>query len=314
MDTGVVRTSCYTGPPVTSFLDRNLVARAPSGAEIPNGARTTILMAVNQRTGMSPTHVWETFIRKEALGTWQEIDEDIRARMGNEAADAFGLAMKQHRERDRNRMHGMPGVNYDAEPALQALPAPFFLTAMEYAFHAYGGVVQPDLLNEVNNALNKVGASYRFDWSGNADWHGDKGIHDAVVKPALAALADPRLAGCASEYHAALNHMRAGTAKDLEDAIEESAKAVESAMKVLLDARKVKRTGKEAAHALFQLLVDKGICPPEADNAVLGAARFRNNLGGHGTGAQPRVLPDGVPDMAVNSAATAIKYLADLLP
>ncbi len=85
-------------------------------------------------------------------------------------------------------------------------------------------------------------------------------------------------------------------------------------MKVLLDARGVSRTGKETAFPLFGLLVSHNICPSEADNAVLGAARIRNNLGGHGTGATPRVVPDGVPELAVNAAATAIRYLADLLP
>jgi hypothetical protein len=88
-------------------------------------------------------------------------------------------------------------------------------------------------------------------------------------------LADPRLAGCAPEYHAALNHMRGGTAKDQEVVIDESGKAVESALNVLLGERGVTLTGKETAFPLFKLLVDNGICPQEADNAVLGVARIR---------------------------------------
>jgi hypothetical protein len=85
-------------------------------------------------------------------------------------------------------------------------------------------------------------------------------------------------------------------------------------MKVLLDAHKITRTGNETAFPLFELLVTNSVCPREADSAVLGAARVRNNLGAHGTGAHPRVIPPGVPELAVNAAATAIRYLADLLP
>jgi hypothetical protein len=84
-------------------------------------------------------------------------------------------------------------------------------------------------------------------------------------------------------------------------------------MKVLLDGRGVKRTGRENPFPLFNLLIDNGIVPKEAEFAILGAARVRNNLGGHGAGATPRVLPPGVRELAVNCTATAISYLASLL-
>jgi hypothetical protein len=297
---------------MSTFTDRNLVPRAPSGAAVPTGARRSIFSWF-QGQGISTTIIWETFLREEALGTWQELEEDLRARFGDQEADAFTTAMKAHFRRDGQRIVHSAMVNPLAEPALLALPAPWFLNGVEYAlrmiqYDQFGGV------NEINRVFQKVGASYRFDYSGNAEWHGDTGVHEAVIRPALDALGDPRLAGCASEFHPALNHLRGGTAKDREDAVEESGKAVESAMKAVLDARKVKRTGKEAAYALFDRLVDNGVCPREAENAVLGAARIRNNLGAHGTGALPRVIPDGVPELAVNSAATAIRYLADQLP
>ena len=181
-------------------------------------------------------------------------------------------------------MSAVSGVNYAAEPALMAIPAPWFLSAAEYAValnSRYG--IDPALVDEINATFQKIGASYRFSYSGQAEWHGDTGVYEHVLTPALDALSDPRLAGCASEFHAALSHLTAGTAKDREDAVEESGKAVESAMKVLLDARSVSRKGNEAAFLLFELLVNNGLCPREADNALLGAARLRNNLGGHGT-------------------------------
>jgi hypothetical protein len=295
-----------------SFTDRNLIARAPSGPAIPTGARTSILSWFGAH-GFSPTTIWETSLREEAFGAWGEIDDDIRSRFGDEEADVFAAEMTKHWEREKRRMAFAGGVNYDAEAALQAIPAPWFLNAVEYSLkRARYNLV--DGVNEINRVCNKVGASYRFSFTGEAAWHGDAGIHDAVIRPALDALGDTRLAGCASEFNAALAHLRGGTAKDLEDAIEESGKSVESAMKVLLDERGVTRTGKEAAYALFGLLVGGGVCPAEAENAVLGVAKIRNNMGAHGTGASPRVVPSGVPELAVNTAASAIRYLADQLP
>jgi hypothetical protein len=85
-------------------------------------------------------------------------------------------------------------------------------------------------------------------------------------------------------------------------------------MKVLIDERHVSRTGKETARPLFDLLRDNGIVEAEADNAVLGAARIRNQWGGHGAGATPRTPPPGLAALAVHAAATAIAYLSARLP
>jgi hypothetical protein len=280
---------------------------------IPAGARTSVLRWFAQR-GLTPTVIWEMFLHEEAFGNWGEIDDDLRARFGDDEANAFEAAIRAHQERDRHRMVSSSNVNYEAEPALMAIPAPWFLNAIEYAIRDSVGYAPFDSVNEINRIFAKVGASYRFSFSGQAEWHGDTGVYEQVLNPALNALADARLAGCASEFHAALNHLKGGTEKDREDAVEESGKAVESAMKVLLDAHGVTRQGNETAFPLFELLVTHSVCPREADNATLGAARIRNNLGAHGTGSTPRVVPDGVPELAVNAAATAIRYLADQLP
>ncbi|HJQ52087.1 MAG TPA: hypothetical protein VJ838_16435, partial [Gaiellaceae bacterium] len=230
-----------------SFTDRNLVPRAPAGPAIPTGARTALLSWFAGH-GVGATVIWETFLQREAFGSWQEIDEDVRARFGDDEADAFATAMNAHFERERHRMVAAGGVNYDAEPALKALPAPWFVNALEYAlaFGGYGGV-NFDGVKEINRVFQKVGASYRFGFDGQAQWHGDPGVYEQVLNPALAALADARLAGCASEFHAALRHLTAGTEKDREDAVEESGKAVESAMKVVLDSHSVARQGNETA-------------------------------------------------------------------
>ena len=145
-------------------------------------------------------------------------------------------------------------------------------------------------------------------------WVGDPGLHQSVVKPALEVLSDPRLAGAAAEFLAALAHLRSGSMKDREDAIDEAAKAVESAMKALCDEHQIQRKGNETAEPLFKLLDDRGVAVHEADKAVTAIARIRNHHVAHGQGASVRCVPPGLDDLAVRAAANALSYLGGLFP
>jgi hypothetical protein len=127
-------------------------------------------------------------------------------------------------------------------------------------------------------------------------------------------LEDSRLDGCRQEFEAALGHLRSGTPKDYEDAIEEAGKAVESAMKVALDAHSVVRSGSETAEPLWNLLRDSGITAPKTKDAILSTSRVRNEYGGHGQGQHVRQIPGGITELAVRAAASAIAYLGSLLP
>ena len=155
---------------------------------------------------------------------------------------------------------------------------------------------------------------YRFNGDGKAEWHGDEGIYLDLVRPALDALDDGRLIGCRQEFEAALGHLRAGTPKDREDAIEEAGKSVESAMKVALAEHSIQRVGNETAEPLWNLQRDGNMVPPKTKDAILATSRLRNEYGGHGQGGEIRVIPAGVPELAVRAAAAAICYLAALLP
>ena len=109
-------------------------------------------------------------------------------------------------------------------------------------------------------------------------------------------------------------HTCGATIKVKEDAIDEAAKSVEGAMKVLLTGRGVALSGEETAQPLWNLLRDNGVVPSQTEASILGASRIRNAFGGHGAGAAPRSIPGGIPELAVQAAATAIGYLATLLP
>ena len=295
-----------------TFTERNQAPREPAGPAIPEGVRASLLGWFSGY-GITPTVLWQRLAQREGYGTFNDAEEDIRARFSDEDALVFQAAMQAHFQRERHRMGFVAGVDYNAEPALKAIPASLFLDALEDAvalteYNSYKAIT------EINRIFSKRGIYYRFDPVGQAEWQGDPGTYTGILRPAIDALSDPRLLGARSEFEAAMKHLRAGTVKDEEDAIEEAGKAVESAMKVLLDEHQVPRTGKETARPLFKLLSDKKIVVAEADDAVLGTARLRNAYGGHGAGATPRTVPNGAATLAVQSAASAIVYLSGHLP
>ena len=155
---------------------------------------------------------------------------------------------------------------------------------------------------------------YRLDRQLELQFHGDPGERELVVAPALAALSDPRLAGARSEFEDALTKLGAGRPKDVEDAIEESRKAVESAMKVLIDEHNLGRTGKEPTERLINALIAGGVVEPQTSDLLRAAARIANAQASHGAGAVVRQVPDELAAAAVSAAATAITFLAARLP
>jgi hypothetical protein len=172
-----------------------------------------------------------------------------------------------------------------------------------------------DAIKYVNGLFGKRAVPYRVTDDSRVEWHGDKALHELVLAPALEALADPRMAGARDEFEAALGHIRAGRLKELEDAIEEAAKSVESAMKVLIDASAgLARRDNMTAKPLFDVLKSGQVLPPYTEKIVLAASGVRNKEGGHGAGALPRQLPADLAVVTVNAAAVAVSYLAAKLP
>jgi hypothetical protein len=219
-----------------SFTRRNLAPRRPVGEVIPHGVRVAILRVADGR-GVSATGLWAELTRLHAWGTFSEVAEDIGERIGSLEAQRFEAAMTAHFEAKPEFSAFIVGHDEDAEPALLAVPAPFFLDIIEdWLIHSRYAHDRHEDVREINRLFETRGVWYRFDDEGRARWVGDEGTYEKTIRPALRVLSDPRLAACRSEFEAALGHLRSGTPKDDEDAIEEAGKAVESAMKVLLEA------------------------------------------------------------------------------
>jgi len=146
------------------------------------------------------------------------------------------------------------------------------------------------------------------------EWVGEDFNREQVIGPALTALSDPRLAGPAEEFAEALHKRRLAGNKDLEDAIDEAAKAVESTLKVLLVEHEVAPPARQTVVALFSVLQTAGVLPGYIEKIVTGAAGARNHMASHGHGAVAREIPVAVADASVAAAGTAIALLAHYLP
>jgi hypothetical protein len=127
---------------------------------------------------------------------------------------------------------------------LYMLPDPEFLTAVETAAleiaRATDFADQVERISEwlayVDKVLRKNGLPYRLrPGTMKFEWVGDPALQEIVLQPALLALADRRLEGSRVEFEDALRKRRLGTPKDLEHAVVEAAKAVESVLQVLHD-------------------------------------------------------------------------------
>jgi hypothetical protein len=266
---------------MSSFTERHGPPPRPLGPEIPSGVRYAIASWFAERN-IEPEDVRRRFFQKHGYGIINDVGHDVRDRWGE---DALGLFYRDLRADPRGKQRG-----HDEANALSPfhVPAPLYLDYLEEAIEMFGDIPVEDgfgiptvgVIVEPVHYLNDLFAArriaYRFDENGRAQWHGDEGTYSEVVRPALDALDDARLAGCREEFEAALGHLRAGTAKDREDAIEEAGKAVESAMKVVIDNRGLARPSRKGAESLWQAFRDGDVIETPTHHAILATAQLRN--------------------------------------
>ena len=208
-----------------------------------------------------------------------------------------------------------------AGPILLELPETEFLTVIENTLKIAlrNGRLQAqavaDLYEYVGGALRAHGTPYRAaggDWG--FEWVGDPTQHELTVQPALLALADPRVAGARAEFEEALDKRRGGTPKDLEDAVDEAAKAIESVLQVLIAELGVTPPRRKQLTPLFESLVGAKKIPGYVDKLVAAASGPRNHMASHGQGGAVREVPEELADASIAAAATAITFLAHYLP
>jgi hypothetical protein len=283
--------------------------------------------------GVKPARLGEEFLKHEGYGSFTDYINRVGELYGADEAERVSARMRELRAIDLQTL-----VAGDTSPvkrsrvlaaglarhALIAGPDAEFLKGIGYAIGMVGRIyAQPGGMEGfyaaeearayIDELFAKRAVPYRYEEYGLV-WIGDRGAHETVVAPALRALEDVRLAGARNEFEAALSHVRAGTQKDREDAIEEAAKSVESAMKVMAAEAGISVPARATARPLFIALQDEGGIPSYMEPLVLAASRIRNEQGGHGAGGSPRQIELDIATAAVDAAAAAIVFLAGRLP
>jgi hypothetical protein len=294
---------------MNTFADRNTPGSRPVGEVIPGPLRRVILEIVRAHAHVDDAYIW--LVLRRYYG-WSGDYIDAYEYIGDRFGQAERVALERVHASARNYRNGTTDLD---SGLLENVHVALFLSAIELVIDNRLSFPERQLvLAELNRLFSIRGVAFTFDVVGKADWVGDRGAHDVVVRPALDMLSGARLAGARSEFEAALGHLRSGSPKDNEDAIDEAAKSVESAMKVIAAERRTPLPGGQTAFALFGALKDAGVVIAEADHAVLGAARLRNNRAAHGAGAQPRAVSNEEAGLALRAAAAALVYLATKLP
>ena len=241
-------------------LDRP--ARPPAGA-VSDAVRSAILRRAHEDLGLNAARVLALHTDEDCLADTRALIEDVdrRYRLRAGAMEGRVLARVVAAIGAGVLKAGQPSARaivFDDRGAgfvLLALPDSEFLTAIEHAVDLAGirglygtsdfsgisdaGVLAHAFFSYADKALAAHGAPYRRVADGLAfEWIGDPKQHEVTVEPALLALGDPRLAGPRAEFDEALNKRRLGAPNDLEDAVDEAAKSVESVLKVLHQAQR----------------------------------------------------------------------------
>lgn len=167
---------------------------------------------------------------------------------------------------------------------------------------------QDALRAEINELLVSADGALVVDHHGHVVAAADPHIDEEVLKPALAMLAQPRLARVAQDFAAATSGLAAGTPESNERAIAEASNAVEGMLAVIMDERGVTAHG-DATHARFKALCGAGILPAYQEALVCAPSRIRNKTASHSRESTPRDADDNVARSSVQAAAVALLFL-----
>ena len=170
-------------------------------------------------------------------------------------------------------------------------------------------------VEELNARFREHGVGYQF-ISPQIIRVDSEYLHSEAVIPALRLLEQSYYAGAQKEFLKAHEHYRKGNA---EDALSNCLKAFESVMKSICNKRGWTVEKKATATRLIKACLDNGLIPSfweqhyQSLRSLLesGVPTGRNNLGGHGQGTNPRIVPDYLAAYMLHMTAAAIVFLAD---
>lgn len=280
-----------------------------------------MLLRTLNDAGLLIERVPPAFFRHEHYADLKDYLLAVREAWGSDAA--WDLLRKLRGDEGPTVYSGYMEDNVpDAVYAPQLLlwmPEPDFLTCVEIGYRMASDARNAGTLAAaINRACEARGIPYRFEGflsAGHFVWTGDAILRERVVQPALSALDDPRLAGGPrSEFNAARDELRQGTPGALKQAVAEACNAIESGLKVLLQANAQSLPARQNLEHLLNACVDAGLIPPDAREIVAAPGRFGNRRGRHGAGAVAHNVTAEEAETVVAAAAVAVTFIAKRLP
>jgi hypothetical protein len=171
-----------------------------------------------------------------------------------------------------------------------------------------------DAIVELNYRFKQHGFGFQFE--GEMIRVDSTFMHSEITKPTINLLNKPLFTGANEEYLKAHEHYRNGRNKEC---LTECLKAFESSMKTICTAKGWAFNQTDTAKKLIQICFQNGLVPPFTQNQFTslqnllesGIPTIRNKLGGHGQGALPQKVDDGMTRYGLNLTGANIIFLIE---
>ena len=283
--------------------------------------------------GVTHNQMLIAFFRDQAYGDLDDYLAAVETAWGYAAGQAIRQEMQTTQARytddlrlDWEQASREAAQMYAPVGLLNAMPAPDFLTLVQVAV---GLMRDPLRQSAAPSAITKIcerrGVPYRFAGVGplgRFEWIGDAVTEALILRPALSALDDPRLAqGPRTDFEDARTALRDGSPSGRRRAVTHACNAVESALKVLLGEHRIALPSSQNLDALLAACREAGVFPAAVDGkgvpieqVLAGPGRFGNRRGRHGAGAVPHDVEPDEAEAVVAAAAVALTFIARRLP
>ena len=168
-------------------------------------------------------------------------------------------------------------------------------------------------VEELNHRFREHGIGYRFE-NGLLIRIDSEYLHAEAVQPALQLLHDSRFKGALSEFANAHEHFRH---KRYAESLTDCLKAFESTIKSICNQHKWSYSETAQAKDLLKVVFDHHLIPDYLQSHYAsirsslesGVPTVRNKEGAHGSGVEPRDVPEYLASYLLNLTATSILFL-----
>ena len=207
----------------------------------------------------------------------------------------------------------------EAEEVIDIVEICLRVVETEFRNNAYkyqnNTVTADDAINEVNERFKEHGIGYEY-VSREIIRIDSQLIHNEVVKPTLAFLAQPEFAGANEEFLKAHEHYRHGNYKEC---LVECLKAFESTMKIICELKGWNYSPKDTAKTLIDTCISNNLFPSFMQSHVgnlrsileSGLPTLRNKHGGHGQGSNISSVTEATARFALHTTASNILFFIE---